>query len=89
MSPVYRSPDIGKLVLAYVTSIVVKNEVLAVLHYEHGLDVYQGALNKGLSGCRRLDAGVLLWAALSQRARFSGFSGHHDGKAVECRERAA
>jgi len=37
-------------VLAYTTPVLVSGEKKAILHYEHGLDVYQKALAKGLSG---------------------------------------
>jgi len=50
VSPVYMSPDVDKWVLAYVTPITVIDKVVAILHYEHGLEVYQKALNKGLAG---------------------------------------
>lgn len=40
----YLSPDAIKWVIAYVTPISVEGENKAVLHYEHGLDVYQAAL---------------------------------------------
>lgn len=46
----YVSPDAAKWVVAYTTPVVVDNEKKAILHYEHGLDVFQAALNKDLSG---------------------------------------
>jgi len=49
-SRLYLSPDANKWVIAYVSPIVVEGKNKAVLHYEHGLDVYQNALNKKLSG---------------------------------------
>jgi hypothetical protein len=42
------SPDANKWVLAYVTPVVVGGDNKAILHYEHGLNVYQDALNKGV-----------------------------------------
>jgi len=48
ISPVYMSPDANKWVLAYVTPVVVDGDNKAILHYEHGLEVYQTALNKGV-----------------------------------------
>lgn len=48
VSELYMSPDADKWVIAYVTPIAVDGEKRAILHYEHGLDVYQHALNKGL-----------------------------------------
>jgi hypothetical protein len=50
VSPIYISGDAHKWVVAYVTPIVVAGETRAILHYEHGLAVYQDALNKGMSG---------------------------------------
>jgi len=50
ISPIYMSGDADKWVVAYVTPIVVGGETRAILHYEHGLDVYQDALNKNFSG---------------------------------------
>lgn len=46
----YMSPDANRWVLAYVTPVVVEGGKEAILHYEHGLDAYQAALNKGVSG---------------------------------------
>ena len=46
----YMSPDANRWVLAYVTPVVVEGDNEAILHYEHGLDAYQAALNKGMSG---------------------------------------
>ena len=42
------SADVDRWVVAYVTPVVVENEKRAILHYEHGLDFYQSALNRGL-----------------------------------------
>ena len=50
ISPLYMSPDVDRWVLAYVTPVVVEGKVVAILHYEHGLEVFQRALNKGLEG---------------------------------------
>lgn len=50
ISPPYMSPDANKWTLAYVTPVIVDGAKKAILHYEHGLDIYQDALNKGLSG---------------------------------------
>ncbi len=50
ISPVYMSPDALKIVVAYVTPVVVDGQNKAILHYEQGLNVYQEALNKGLGG---------------------------------------
>ena len=49
ISPVYMSPDVDKWVIAYVTPISFGGEKPAIMHYEHGLDVYQAALDKGLA----------------------------------------
>jgi hypothetical protein len=46
----YMSPDAHKWVLAYVTPVMADGEKKAILHYEHGLEVYQAAVNKGLNG---------------------------------------
>ncbi len=46
----YMSPDADKWVLAYVTPVMADDEKKAILHYEHGLEVYQTAANKGLNG---------------------------------------
>lgn len=53
VSDPYMSPDADKWVLAYVTPVMADDEKKAILHYEHGLEVYQAALNKGLSGDSR------------------------------------
>ncbi|NNE84590.1 MAG: cache domain-containing protein [Alphaproteobacteria bacterium] len=47
LSPPYMSPDAHKWVLAYTTPVVVDDEKKAILHYEHGLDVFQNALKGG------------------------------------------
>lgn len=49
-SKVYVSPDVNKWVIAYVTPVLVDGHKKAVLHFEHGLNVFQDALNKGISG---------------------------------------
>lgn len=46
----YLSPDADKWVLAYVTPVVADNEKKAILHYEHGIEIYQDAVNKGMKG---------------------------------------
>lgn len=46
----YMSPDANKWVLAYVTPVMTDGEKKAILHYEHGLEIYQAAVNKGLNG---------------------------------------
>ncbi len=46
----YMSPDANKWVLAYVTPVMADGEKKAILHYEHGLEIYQAAVNKGLNG---------------------------------------
>lgn len=46
----YMSPDADKWVLAYVTPVMADDKKKAILHYEHGLEVYQAAANKGLNG---------------------------------------
>lgn len=46
----YMSPDANKWVLAYVTPVMAGGEKKAILHYEHGVEVYQAAANKGLNG---------------------------------------
>ncbi len=53
ISPLYMSPDAKKWVLAYTTPIVIEGEKKAILHYEHGLGIFQNALNKGVSGSNR------------------------------------
>jgi hypothetical protein len=53
VSPLYVSPDANRWVLGYVTPIVVDNVTKAILHYEHGLAVFQQALNKGQGGDSR------------------------------------
>src|SRR4029450_10299308 len=50
ISPLYVSMDANRWVLGYVTPIVVDNVTRAILHYEHGLAVFQQALNKDQSG---------------------------------------
>lgn len=44
VSQPYLSPDAVKWVIAYVTPVSVDGKNKAVLHYEHGLDIYQAAL---------------------------------------------
>lgn len=61
VSSVYMSPDADKWVVAYVTPVMAEGEKKAILHYEHGLDVYQRALDKS-----RLDDGTLLMAVTDQ-----------------------
>ncbi len=46
----YVSPDANKWVLAYVTPVMAGDQKKAILHYEHGLEVYQDAVNKGMEG---------------------------------------
>lgn len=46
IAPLYMSPDVSKWVMAYTTPIEFAGKNAAILHYEHGLDVYQAALNK-------------------------------------------
>ena len=46
IAPAYISADVHKWVMAYTTPIEVEGHNKAILHYEHGLDVYQAALNK-------------------------------------------
>jgi hypothetical protein len=46
IAPLYMSPDAFKWVMAYTTPIEVEGKNAAILHYEHGLDVYQDALNR-------------------------------------------
>jgi len=53
VSPLYMSPDARKWVIAYTTPIVIEGKKKAILHYEHGLDIFQKALNKGVSGTKR------------------------------------
>jgi hypothetical protein len=53
VSPLYISMDANRWVLGYVTPIVVDNVTKAILHYEHGLAVFQQALNKGQGGDSR------------------------------------
>jgi hypothetical protein len=44
----YMSPDADKWVLAYITPVMADGEKKAILHYEHGLGIYQDAVNKGV-----------------------------------------
>jgi hypothetical protein len=46
IAPLYISADVAKWVIAYTTPIEFAGRSAAILHYEHGLDVYQAALNK-------------------------------------------
>ena len=46
IAPLYMSPDVSRWVMAYTTPIEVDGEKVAILHYEHGLDAYQNALNR-------------------------------------------
>jgi hypothetical protein len=48
VSPVYRSPDTGRWVLAYVTPIAVDGDNVALLHYEHDLAAMAGDLTDGV-----------------------------------------
>jgi len=53
ISPLYVSQDANRWVLGYVTPIVVDGTTRAILHYEHGLTIFQQALNKDESGGTR------------------------------------
>jgi len=53
ISPLYVSQDANRWVLGYVTPIVVDGVTRAILHYEHGLAVFQQALNKDQGGDSR------------------------------------
>ncbi|MHB1109549.1 MAG: cache domain-containing protein [Devosia sp.] len=46
IAPLYISPDVFKWVVAYTTPIQFDGQNAAILHYEHGLDVYQAAINR-------------------------------------------
>jgi hypothetical protein len=48
VSPVYRSPDTGHWVLAYVTPVVVDGDNVALLHYEHDLAAVAADLTDGV-----------------------------------------
>lgn len=66
VAPAYVSPDVDRWVVAYVTPIVVEDDKKAILHYEHGLDVYQNALQRlsAPAGVIRLavtDEGWIVW----------------------------
>jgi hypothetical protein len=50
ISPLYVSQDANRWVLGYVTPIVVDGVTKAILHYEHGLKIFQQALNKDQGG---------------------------------------
>ncbi len=50
VSPTYMSPDAMAWVIAYVTPIVVDGKITSILHYEHGMKVFQEAIIKGVSG---------------------------------------
>ena len=45
VSPPYVSPDAPKWVIGYATPIIVDGATQAVLHFEHGLDVFQRVLS--------------------------------------------
>jgi len=53
ISPLYVSQDANRWVLGYVTPIVVDGVTRAILHYEHGLTIFQQALDKDQSGDAR------------------------------------
>jgi hypothetical protein len=57
-SPIYMSPDANRWVVGYVTPVFGDYETQAILHYEHGLQVYQQALNKDLEGDDRFIVAV-------------------------------
>jgi hypothetical protein len=50
ISPLYVSQDVHRWVLGYVAPIVVDGVTKAILHYEHGLALFQQALNKDQGG---------------------------------------
>ena len=50
VSPAYISPDALKWVVAYVTPVENANQKVAILHYEHGLEIFQATLNTNVSG---------------------------------------
>lgn len=45
-SPVYLSPDASRWVIAYVTPVLVDGHKRSILHYEHALTAYTGALQR-------------------------------------------
>lgn len=45
-SPIYLSPDASKWVIAYVTPVLVDGHKRSILHYEHALTAYTGALRR-------------------------------------------
>lgn len=47
VSPIYLSADAAKWVVSYATPIVVDGRKRAILHFEHGLTVYQDTLRRG------------------------------------------
>ena len=47
ISPIYVSPDVHKLVVAYVTPIMTEQGKKAILHYEHDLASFRQALLQG------------------------------------------
>ncbi|MDF1585499.1 hypothetical protein [Marinimicrococcus flavescens] len=48
VSPIYISQDVHKWVLAYITPVVVDGTKKAILHYEHGLDVFQAIVSRDM-----------------------------------------
>ena len=50
ISPTYLSADADKFVVAYTTPIMGGGKKAAILHYEHGLNVFQENLDKDVSG---------------------------------------
>jgi hypothetical protein len=48
VSPIYLSADVHKWVVAYVTPVVTAGDKRAILHFEHGLDVFQTFLTRDL-----------------------------------------
>jgi len=48
VSPVYYSPDALRLVIAYLTPIILRDKNVAMLHFEHDLKVYQEELSSNL-----------------------------------------
>ncbi len=53
ISQPYMSPDANKWVLAYTTVVMVDGAKQAILHYEHGLEVFQDALSRDVAGTDR------------------------------------
>lgn len=73
VSPPYLSPDAKKWVIGYATPIWIDGTVRRLLHFEHGLDLYQSILDLGDSNDNRIVLAVTAdgWVVSDSRRRIA------------------